>query len=58
MIVMTTMMMFSSLKVRSVCSMGDDACDDDDGDADGDDEDDDADHLEGDISVRHGRFCL
>ena len=31
---------------------------DNDGDADGDDEDDDEDHLEGDICVQHGRWCL
>ena len=66
-VVMMTMMMLSTLKVTSVCSMGDGACDDqDNGDADGDDEDDDGDgeddgdedHLEGDICVRHGRLRI
>ena len=66
-VVMMTMMMLSTLKVTSVCSMGDGACDDqDNSDADGDDEDDDGDgeddgdedHLEGDICVRHGRLRI
>ena len=57
-VVMATMMMLSTRKVTSVCSIGDDACDDDDGDTDGDDENDDEDHLEGDICVRRGRWCL
>ena len=47
-----------TLKVTSVCGMGDGACDDDDGDVDGDDEDDGEDHLEGDICVRHGRLRI
>ena len=58
MVMMTKMMMRITLKVTSVCDMRDGACDDDDGDVDGDDEDDDEDHFEGDISVRHERWCL
>ena len=58
-VVMTTMMMLNTLKVTSLCGMGDDTCDDDDGDDDGDGEDDDdEDHLEGDICVRHGRLRI
>ena len=53
---MTKMMMKITLKVTSLCSMGDGACDDDDGDADGEDDDDD--HLEGDVCVRHGRLRI
>ena len=43
-----------------MCSMGDDACNEDDGDDgdDGDDKDDDENHLEGDIVVQYGRWCL